>query len=390
VSQSGDYIFDVALLWLVLVTTGSTLLVGLTQAVVVLPQVLAGPIAGVYADRLNRRNIMIASNVVQGLLTAVLSIMYLEGVLRFPYLLLLVLLLFTAAQFMRASVNAILPRVVGKGNLGAANGLLSLTSSANQLVGYALGGVVIATVGTAGSISYDSFTFFFAAAALTFVARSFGQVGEGVSATPAAPAESFWKSFREGLAFVRSSRVFLELIVFGLIANFFSVGSTAILAPYVRTQLHGDSVTYGLSLASVALGAIIGSGVIGKVNFRAYVGRLLMIGIMGFGVLIAMLGLVSSIPLALVVFFFIGVVLGTVNPPIIALMQTKVPNELLGRAMTVGMSLLASAQPIAALTFGGLAGVVSLGSLFLGAGASMFVVSVALYLPFSELRRASY
>jgi len=390
VSQSGDSIFNVALLWLVLVTTNSTLLVGFTQAMVVLPQVLAGPIAGVYADRLNRRDIMIVSNIVQGMVTAVLSIMYIEGVLAYPYLIFLVLLLYTAAQFMRASVNAILPKMVGRGNLGAANGLLSVTASANQLTGYALGGVVIATIGAAGSISYDSFTFFFAAAALTLVAKSYGWIGEGSPGPAAPPPEKFGKSFREGLAFVRQSRVFLEIIVFGLIANFFSVGATAILAPYVKLQLHGGAPTYGFSLAFVALGAIVGSAVVGKLDFRAYVGKLLLVGVIIFGVLIALLGIVTWIPAAFAIFLSIGLILGMVNPPITVLMQTKVPNELLGRASTVGMSVLGASQPVAAVTFGWLAGTFSVGSLLFGAGILMFAISLALYLPFAELRRASY
>jgi MFS transporter, DHA3 family, macrolide efflux protein len=390
VSQSGDAIFNVALLWLVLVTTNSTLLVGFTQAVVVLPQVLVGPIAGVYADRLNRRDIMIVSNIVQGMVTAALSIMYIEGVLAFPYLILLVLLLYTAAQFMRASLNAILPRMIGRGNLGAANGLLSVTASANQLTGYALGGVIFATIGAAGSISYDSLTFFFAAAALTLVAKSYGQTGSGSPSPGQAHPEKFGKSFREGLTFVRQSRVFLELIVFGLIANFFSVGATAILAPYVRIQLHGGAPTYGFSLAFVALGGIIGSAVVGKLDFRAYVGKLLLIGVIVFGVLIALLGVVTWIPAAFAIFLSIGLILGMVNPPITVLMQTKVPNELLGRASTVGMSVLGASQPVAAVVFGWLAGTFSVGSLFLGAGTLMFVISLALYYPFAELRKASY
>lgn len=390
VSQSGDAIFDVALLWLVLVTTGSTVLVGFTQAVVLLPQVLAGPIAGVYADRQNRRNIMIASNLVQGTVTAVISLLYVDGALAFPYLIFLVLLLFTAAQFFRASANAILPRIVNKGSLGAANGLLSLTASANQLVGYALGGVVLVTIGAAGSITYDSLTFFFAAAALTLVARSYGRVRDGAPAPDNGPKERFWKSFREGLVYVRRNRLFLELVAFGLIANFFSGGVTAITAPYIRTQLHGDALTYGLALASVSLGAIVGSAVVGKLDFRAYAGKLLMVGVVLFALLIALLGIVTSIPEAFSIFFVIGVLLGAVNLPIGVLVQTKVPNEILGRASTVMGSLLGAAQPVAALSFGWLAGMVSLGSIFLGAGIAMFAISLALYFPFSELRKASY
>lgn len=255
VSVSGDAIFDVALLWLVLETTGSPVLVGVTQAAVALPQVFAGPIAGVYSDRLNRRNIMIASNAAEGAITAALSILYLEHVLAFPYLLFLVLLLYTGAVFFQSSLTAILPNVVERRSLGAANGLLSLTSSANQLVGYAIGGVVLVTIGASGSITYDSLTFFVAAALLGLVASSYGRVHSGTH-PESSPREPFWKSFREGFAYVRSSRLFRQMIVFGLIVNFFGGGLSAVLAPYVKLQLHGDGLAYGLELSSIVRGRL--------------------------------------------------------------------------------------------------------------------------------------
>src|SRR3989442_1438818 len=65
VSQSGDFIFDVAALWLVLQLTGDTLKVGIAVAFVLLPAVVIGPFAGVYIDRFNRRDIMIAANIFQ-------------------------------------------------------------------------------------------------------------------------------------------------------------------------------------------------------------------------------------------------------------------------------------------------------------------------------------
>lgn len=390
VSQSGDAIFNVALLWLVFVTTKSVFLVGLTEAVVVLPTVIGGPVAGVYADRVNRRNLMILSNIVQGLVTAVLSVLYIAGELKFPFLVFMVLMLYTAAQFMRASVNAILPRMVGKENLGAANGLLSVTQSANQLVGYAVGGIIFEVIGAAGSISYDSFTFFFAAVTLGLVNKSLGQIGSGTTLAADPAKEGFWKSFGEGLTFVRGSRVFLELVVVALIANFFSVGVTAILAPYISIRLHGTASTYGFSLSTVALGAILGSTVVGKLNFRNYVGKLLLIGVVLLGLMIALLGVITWLPASFPVFFSIGVILGSVNLPITVLMQTKVPNELLGRASTVAMSFLGTSQPIGAVVFGILALRFTVGSLFLGAGVLLFAISLALVLPFGELRRASY
>jgi MFS family permease len=392
VSQSGDAVFDVALLWLVLVTTGSTTLVGITQAAVLLPIVFASPIAGVYADRLNRRNLMIVSNVAQGVVTAVISLLYLTNALNFSLLVFLVLVLYTGTQFFSAANTAIIPRIVSKENLGAANGLFMLSTSSNQLVSYTAGGIVLATVGAGASITYDSLTFFFAAAMLMLVAKSYGQIRVNgfPQGQPQIDEGRFWKEFGEGLSYVRQSRVFLELIVFGFLVNFFSGGVTVLFAPYVKFWIHGDALIYGFTLAASALGMIAGSIAIGKVNFRGYVGKLLFLGVAISGVLMIFAGLVTSIPPALIIVSLVGVVSAVINLPIQVLIQTQVPGEILGRAGTVMRSSLATAPVIAAVLFGFLASITTIGVLFIGAGAALMLVTLLLYIPFSELRCAKY
>lgn len=388
VSQSGDAIFDVALLWLVLGATGSTALVGLTQAAVLMPAVLASPVAGVYADRTNRRDLMIISNLAQGAVTAVISTLYLVNLLSFPVLIFFVLLLYTGAQFYKAANNAIIPRIVSKGNLGAANGLFTLSSSANQLVGYTVGGVVILALGVTAPITYDSLTFFFAAGILSLIARSYGMAKAPVQGSP--KANSFSKDFREGLAYVKKSKIFLQLIFFGLLVNFFGSALLALLAPYAKISLHGDASTYGFMLSSFALGTIAGSVLIGKVDFRHYVGKLLFAGGIAFGVLFTLTGLVTDIAEALIIFTTMGMILAFVNVPINALVQTQIPGELLGRATTVLGALLSAAQPIAAVIAGTAAGVTSIGFVLSLSGIATALISVLLYPAFKELRRAHY
>ena len=390
VSQSGDAVFDVALLWLVLVTTGSTTLVGLTQAAVLLPSVIVGPFAGVYADRFNRRTIMILSNISQGVVTAAISFLYLTSRLSFPLLIFLVLLLFAGAQFLRAALTAIIPRMVSKENLGVANSLFTLSTSANQLVGYAAGGIILVVLGEVVSITYDSLTFFFAAAMMTLVLKSFGRPRQDDPVNGSNPKRGFWKDFREGLAYVKQNRFFLELIVFGLLVNFFGAGVGTVIAPYVRFRLHGDGLAYGFMLAAVALGTIVGSLAIGKVNFRTYVGKLILVGVIGSGFLVALGGLVTTLPEGFILFFGIGVLSGIINTPIMVLVQTQVPGELLGRAVTVLSSLLGASQPVAAIIFGWLAGYSSVGVLFEIAGLVLVVITLSLSLPFSQLRNAKY
>jgi len=387
ISQSGDAIFDVALLWLVLVTTGSATLVGLTQAAVLIPPVFVKPFAGVYADRLNRRNLMIWSSTFQGGVTAVLSALYLTGALHFPVLVFLVLLLYSGAEFFRSANVAMVPAIVSRENLGAANGLFTLTTSANQLASYTVGGIVLATIGAAVSISYDSLTFFVAAALLTMVAKSYGQTAKMKAQDT---GRSFTVEFKEGVSYVRKNRLFLELIVAGMIINFFGAIFATGTAPYVRSQLGGSALDYGLVLAFFALGTIAGSLVLGKVNFRTYVGKIVFAGVLVSGALMIAVGETRNIPEALLIVLALGALIGIINLPIQVLVQTKVPGEILGRAATVMGSLLAASQPVGALVFGAIVGVISVGETFVISGAVVSLAAILLYLPFTELRGAKY
>jgi MFS family permease len=178
--------------------------------------------------------------------------------------------------------------------------------------------------------------------------------------------------------------------VFGFLVNFFSGGVTVLFAPYVKVWIHGGALIYGFTLAASALGMIAGSIAIGKVNFRGYVGKLLFLGVAVAGVLMILAGLVTSIPPALIIVSLVGVVSAVINLPIQVLVQTQVPGEILGRAGTVMRSLLATAPVIAAVLFGFLASVTTIGVLFTGAGAALVLVTLVLYVPFSQLRRAKY
>lgn len=389
ISQSGDAIFDVALLWLVLVSTGSTALVGVTEAVVLLPAVLAAPIAGVYADRTNRRNTMVVSSLFQGVVTAAASVLYVAGFLSFPPLILLVLLLYTGAQFYRAASSAILPSIVGGENLGAANGLFSLTTSANQLVSYSIGGIAILALGLAFPMTYDSLTFFVAALLLISISKSYGSPRSSQTSSPGGRG-GFWKEFREGLAYVRRNRTFLELAFFGLFINSFGIILFTILGPYAKTWVHGDASTYGFILSSFALGSMVGSVLVGKMNFRGHVGRVLFFGVSASGVLLIAIGLVSTVLPALLLFFATGAVLACVNVPLNAWIDGQIPREMLGRANAVLNSLLSATQPVAAVLGGVLVGLSSIGSVVVGSGLAMVTATVVLFPIFKDLRQARY
>ena len=393
VSQSGDYLFEVALVWLVLVTTGSVVNVGLIISASLLPSVFVGPIAGVYIDKFNRKSILIASNLFQAGVVSLIALLYSSNSLNFALLLLLVFLLNSGAQFVKPSVNAVIPNLVERSDLISANSLVSISSSTNSLIGFALGGVLILLFGPTFSIYYDGFSFVFAAATISLIARSYCEIPRISASSSLASADatqSFFHSFNEGLKFIGSNRVLVELVVFATIINFFGAGITSLITPYAKLVVHGNSVTYGLLLAGFSLGSIIGFLVVGKLNARRYLGRLLFAGVLTTGALMAIMGAVSWAPIAILLAVAVGLVLAVVNLPINVLIQVKVPGSLLGRVGTSLAALATISQPIAAAISGGIGNSISVGSTFELFGIAMILMTVGLSFAFVELRSAKY
>jgi DHA3 family macrolide efflux protein-like MFS transporter len=393
VSQSGDYIFDVVALWLVLQLTGDIFKVGLTTATILLPPVVIGPFAGVYVDKFNRRDIILVSNIFQAITVAGIAVLYTLGNLSFPILLVLLFLLNAGAQFVRPSVSAVIPGIMAKEDLAAANSLFSISSSMNQIVGFGIGGLMVLLLGVAIPIYYDTFTFMFAAASVILIARpvlAVPSVTRSASDTDKLEASSFKDKFLQGLRFIRTSRFLLELIVLALVLNFFAGGVQTLIAPYAKITVQGNAGTYGAMLAALSLGTVLGSIVVGKIEARKYVGKLLFLGVLGAGGSVALIGLTTVALYSIVLMLVIGVSLAFANLPLQVLIQARVPGHLLGRVFTSLGALVTMATPIAAVATGSIASSLQIGPTLQLYGVLMVVVTAGAYFVFQEVREAKY
>jgi len=392
VSQSGDFIFDVAAIWYVLQLTGDPFKVGIAVATILLPAIFIGPIAGVYLDRFNRRDVMLASNLVQAFIVGMIGILYSLGSLSFLVLLAMLFVLNSGAQFVRPAVTAMIPGITEKEDLSTANSLFSLSSSVNQVAGYGIGGIVVLALGVAVPFYYDSLTFLFAAAMLSLITRSLGAIPNSASnpsLLDSAPV-SFREKFMQGMRFIRGSKFLVQLVLVGLVLNFFGAGIFALLAPYARNVISGNAGTYGAILTTYSLGAVMGSVLVGKLQLRNYVGKMLFAGVMGQGLVIVGLGLTTILFFALAFSFAVGVLQTMVNVPMTVLVQAKVPGDMLGRVFSSLVALLTIAQPVSSTLAGGLATSISIGGTFQLFGGLIVLACAVGYLFFRDLRDASY
>jgi MFS transporter, DHA3 family, macrolide efflux protein len=386
VSQSGDYVFDVALIWLVLQTTGSIFDVGIVVAAAILPTVALGPVLGVYVDRWPRRTLLLVANLAQGALVAALAGLVLGHDVNLAVIVAIVLALGAGGQVVRLASNAMVPQTVGTEDLGPANGLSQVSGSSTQVVGLSVGGVVVALFGVDLPITYDAITFFAAALIVAFIARSVG--------APEPPADGkprrFSEEFIEGIRFLRSQRFLLEMIALGVVVNFCGNAVFTLWAPYAEFVLHGGAATYGFLGAALAVGSIVGALIVGKVDLRSRVGRVALAGVAAAGANMVLLGVTHSIALALAESLTLGVLLSVINVPIFAAIQAKVPSRLMGRMMAAFLSLIMAAAPLGAFFAGAMAEATSVGLVYVVLGAIILAMAAVGAGFLGELRRLAY
>lgn len=387
VSRSGDFIFDVAFILLVLRMTGSVFDVGLVTGFTVLPSVVVAPFAGVLIDRLNRRNVLVWSNAAQGLASGAIALAYASRFTSLPLFLVLVFLLNAGGQFTGTSVTTMIPRLVGKVDIAAANSLFSVSTSFNQLVFYGVGGVVVAIFGMVLPIYYDALTFVFAMLTVLAVPAAVGAIAP---AAPGAGRASFLGSLVEGLGFIRRNAFLVELLTVAVVVNFFGGAVGALIAPYAVKVLDGPDSLYGFLLTALSAGSLAGGLVVGKFQMRNYMGALIFGGIAALGCLIYLMGVVGTAAVALPLLALLGAVQAPINISLGVLIQTKVPGEVLGRVVGALTALATLTVPIASVASGALATALSIPGTYQIFGAAILVTSGTCFLFFKSLREVRY
>jgi MFS family permease len=284
VSLIGSQITLVALPYQVFVLTGSSLMVGLISLVELGPLVVLSLVGGAYADAIDRRRVMLVTLMLLAVMSALLAINAFAGPALWP--------LFVVAAFAgglsgvdATTRRALIPALVPISDLPATAALNSLLLRSAQVVGPALGGLVIATLGLGSAYLIDLATF---AAALVAVALMQPHPPQG-GGTPVS-----WAGFREGLTFLRRAPILQGIMLIDISAMVF--GTPRALFPAIGTEvLGGGAGVVGLLYAAPAAGAFIGaltSGWVGRVRRQGWA---VVIAAAGWGAAIAAVAFVGSL-----------------------------------------------------------------------------------------------
>jgi MFS family permease len=284
-SMAGNAFANVALAFAVLELTGSKADLGYVLAARSLPQVVFLLAGGIWADRLPRHRVMVASNVVSGLSQAAVAVLLLSGHARVWQVGALAAVNGTSSAFFFPASIGIVPQTVPGTMLQSANALLRLGVNGSFIGGAALGGLIVAATSPGTGIACDAASFFLAALFIGFMRTPAGARMEGSSFV--GELVEGWREF--------SSRPWLWAIVvqFGFV-NAVEQGSEQVLGPAISKDHFGGAAAWGLILTAQSLGLVAG----GLLLLRLRPERLLLAATLGFLVTIPFL-LALSVPTAL-------------------------------------------------------------------------------------------
>ena len=373
VSLMGDGIYTVAVAWQVYHLSNRPSALAYVGAAWTLPQLASLLFAGAITDRFDRRRVLIVASAMSGLAIGAIALLTLAGSIRLWELWLLVAVHGVGVALFIPAAGALVPEIVPADLLVEANAVRQFVRPLTlRLLGPALGGVLVALVGSGQAFLIDSLSFFFALGAIALI-RARPRVREQ------AETSSMARDVLEGLRFVGSQSWLWISLAATTVWLLIYVGPLEVLLPYlVRNKIAPDARNLGFVFAAGGIGAMLFAYVVGQRGLprRALVFMYAVWAASMFA--LATLAFATALWAAMLSSFFIFGLLSTGEIVWQTSLQRRVPNELLGRVASVDWFVSAALVPVSFVLTGPIAGAVGASKTVLWAGVGGGVLMAAL------------
>jgi MFS family permease len=349
VSLTGTWMASVAQGWLVLQLTNSAFYVGLVAALGSLGVLLFTLYAGVIADRTDKRRTVTITQTLLMTQAFTLATLAWTGHVTVGAVMVLATALGVVAAFDIPTRQAFLVEMVGKEDLMSAIALNTSVFNATRVVGPVVGGLIMGVAG--GGTRGPAWCFLLNG--LSYLAVIAGLLRMRLPPRPPPPATaSVWTSFREVLAYLRADRRAGTLVTLTAIVSLFGFPFLALMPVFARNVLHVDAAGYGLLMASVGGGAVLGALGVALFGARVSKGGLQTAGGVGFGLALVLFATARSFPVAVALLALAGCLMVVNNALTNTMIQSGVPDSLRGRLMGFYSFMFVGMAPLGAFQAG--------------------------------------
>ncbi|KYH32301.1 MFS transporter [Neomoorella mulderi] len=348
ISLMGTWMQNMAQGWLVLQLTNSPFLLGLVSAIQFTPLLVLALVAGVVADRVPKRRLLIITQSSLMLLAFILGILTLTGVVRYWQVLILAGLLGIVNTFDMPARQSFVVEMVGKKDLMNAIALNSSIFNAARIIGPALAGLVIGRLGMAASFLLNAASFVAVIGGLLLI-----RVPE--ESWPQQAETRILEKISEGLNYIRQTPVILQAITLMASLSILTMNFNVLIPVLARNTLRQQAEGYGLLMSASGIGAFGGAVMLAFLSKVGPRRQLLLGGAAGLCFFQLLLAATRSYLLALLLLAFTGWSMITFTASVNTTLQLNVPDNLRGRVMSVYSLVFGGVTPIGSLFSGSIA-----------------------------------
>ncbi|UPJ16041.1 MFS transporter [Bacillus cereus] len=316
--------------WYIAKTLNLEASLGVVFVALSVPRLIFMIIGGAVADKFPKKNIMFYSNIIRAILVATILTWFIVGDVTLYTFALFALFFGLADAFFWSADGSILPELVEKSRLTQANSLTQMTNQASVILGPVLGGILIKFT------NYE--TIFSITILLLIVAAILVQKIQFTMPELKDTDKGMFTSIKEGILYVKESPFLSTFLICSAFLNLFLIGPMQVGFPlFVKNVLHGDSLQFSYLEASVGGGMAIGAVIVGLKNINRRRGLFCIIMMLLSGVFFLAINFSTVLWQALLAGMFYGITIAMAIVPLMAMIQSTVKEEMMGRVMSLLM-----------------------------------------------------
>ncbi|KXY43659.1 MFS transporter [Bacillus cereus] len=316
--------------WYIAKTLNLEASLGVVFVALSVPRLIFMIVGGAVADKFPKKNIMFYSNIIRAILVATILTWFIVGDVTLYTFALFALFFGLADAFFWSADGSILPELVEKSRLTQANSLTQMTNQASVILGPVLGGILIKFTNYETIFSITILLLIFAAILVQKIQFTIPEQKD--------TDKGMFTSIKEGILYVKESPFLSTFLICSAFLNLFLIGPMQVGFPlFVKNVLHGDSLQFSYLEASVGGGMAIGAIIVGLKNINRRRGLFCIIMMLLSGVFFLAINFSTVLWQALLAGMFYGITIAMAIVPLMAMIQSTVKEEMMGRVMSLLM-----------------------------------------------------
>jgi predicted MFS family arabinose efflux permease len=367
VSTTGTFIQQFAQSWLVYDLTKNPFYLGLDLFLGQLPIMLFSLFGGVFADRMDRRKMLLSSQYIQMACAFVLAGLFVTHTVKVWHILGLSFIVGCGQSFGGPAYSALLPTLVKGEDLSNAIAMNSIQFNLARVLGPMLGGLAYTALGA---------TWCFTLNGISYIAVIFSLFMIQVKFVPPTLRESVMKSMGEGIRFIRQREGLAALVVLAFFTTLLGFAITGFLPVIVQTIFHQGPPTYELLLIFSGAGSISGGLMVAAMERLKGQGYVALLTLLVLGAATAGFAFSRRLPLSCILIFFAGAALMASASLTVSLVQLIVPDNMRGRVMSVYNLAFRAGIPLGSLALGKLIPFLGISWALAGSGGILIALSM--------------